>query len=366
MNLFLKMTLLSAIAASVTSATPVDLSGSWKLGLDDGDRALATTPPDWNFDDSIDLPNTLTLAGKGEPLSLAPVLDKVSLVNLHQRFSFVGPAWYQREIDVPVEWTGLDVQLELERVLWESRVWVNGTEAGLRDSLSTPHRYQLGALLKPGKNTLTLRIDNREKLPIGIGHAYTNATQTIWNGVVGKLTLTAFPKVRIETLRLRSAPERKVVVTLETLNSTGTPVSARTVVRLVHPDGRVISEHPRSLEVPSGTGTATFSISLGDMPVEWSEFDPRKYTVEASLSSSSGTSALRDSFGYRLFEAKARHLLINGRRVFLRGTLECSIFPKTGHPDMTGIEWEKIYTTAKAHGLNHLRFPLLVPAKGRF
>jgi hypothetical protein len=366
MRRFLKMTLLSAIVASVTSATQIDLSGSWKLGLDASDRALTTNPADWKFDDSIDLPNTLTLACKGDPLALAPVLDKVSLANLHQRFSFVGPAWYQREIEVPVDWTGLDVQLELERVLWESRVWVNGTEAGLRDSLSTPHRYQIGTLLKPGKNTLTLRIDNREKLPIGIGHAYTNATQTIWNGVVGKLTLKALPKVRIETLRLRSAPERKVVVTLETLNSTGTPVSASTMVRLIHPDGRVISEHPRSLEVSSGTGTATFSISLDDTPVEWSEFDPRKYTIEASLSSSSGTSALRDSCGYRLFEAKGRHLSINGRRVFLRGTLECSIFPKTGHPDMTGIEWEKIYTTAKAHGLNHLRFHSWCPPKVAF
>lgn len=364
---FLRSFLLSAVVCGIAcAATPVDLSGEWRLALDPNDQGLAAGPEKWSFNDSIRLPATLTLAGKGDPLALKPTLDKTSLVNLHQRFSFVGPAWYQREVEVPADWTGMDVRLELERVLWESRLWVNGKEAGLRDSLSVPHRYELGRLLVPGKNTLTLRIDNREKLPIGVGHAYTNATQTIWNGVVGKMILTNVPKVRVESLRLRPEAGGKVKVTLGTLNSTGKEASAKYSVRVIHPDGRVLPAVAKTLEVPSGEGSEAFSIALGDNPVEWSEFDGRKYAVEVSLESPAGVSQIRDSFGYRLFKADGRHLLINGRPVFLRGTLECCIFPKTGHPDMTGTEWEKIFTTAKAHGLNHIRFHSWCPPKVAF
>ncbi|MEY4490149.1 MAG: Beta-galactosidase [Verrucomicrobiota bacterium] len=366
MNHFIKMTGLVMTLCGYASSAPADLSGQWKLMLDQGDGGVTASPACLNFTDSIHLPNTLTLAGKGQPLALAPELGKASLVNLHQRFSFVGPAWYQRDIEVPGDWSDRDVQLELERVLWESRLWVNGTEAGMRDSLSTPHRYELGRLLRPGRNTLTLRIDNREKLPIGIGHAYTNATQTIWNGVAGKMTITAVSRLRVDTLRLRPEVGGNLKITLGMLNSSGKPLAARLAVRVLHPDGGVISETAKSLDAISGESTDSFTVSLGGAPVEWSEFDPRKYTVEVTLESAAGTSVIRDSFGYRLFKAEGRHLLVNDRQVFLRGTLECCIFPKTGHPDMVGNEWEKIFTTAKAHGLNHLRFHSWCPPKVAF
>ena len=50
--------------------------------------------------------------------------------------------------------------LHLERVHWQSTVWVDGREAGKGDSLGTPHEFDLGELT-PGKHVLTLRIDNR-------------------------------------------------------------------------------------------------------------------------------------------------------------------------------------------------------------
>ena len=202
--------MVSAFLVRIALSQPddtIDLAGEWRLALDAGDLGLAGGPASWRFNDTISLPNTLTLAGKGEPLRMEPKLDKETLANLHQRFSHVGPAWYQRDFEMPPAWAGMDVQLEIERVLWESRLWINGKDAGMRDSLCVPHRHDVGGLIQPGKNTLTLRIDNREKFPIGIGHAYTNATQTIWNGAIGGIRLTARPKARLDRLRLR--PRRR-------------------------------------------------------------------------------------------------------------------------------------------------------------
>jgi hypothetical protein len=344
----------------------ISLSGVWRLALDPRDEGLKGGPDTVRFDDTISLPNTLTTAGKGEPLTLVPALNKEVLASLHQRYSYLGPAWYQRDFEVPADWSGKDVELELERVLWESRLWVNGKGAGLQDSLSTPHRYDLSGLIKPGKNTLTLRIDNREKLPIGVGHAYTNATQTIWNGVVGNLELRARPKVRISTLHLRSGEGGKMVARIAATNGGEKAVSARYQLDVIHPDGRRMPPLSFSRTIPAWTSDHEVTVELGPQRAEWSEAEPLLYRVEAQVTSDSGESAAASTFGYRRFEAKGRDLLINGRPVFLRGTLECCIFPKTGHPDMTGREWEKIFATAREHGLNHLRFHSWCPPRVAF
>ena len=360
-----RLAFLSFLLTAALAGETLDLAGEWKLALDPGDTGLAAGPGGWRFDDTIRLPNTLTLAGKGEPLTRTSKLDKETLQELHQRHAYIGPAWYQREIEIPASWAEKDVVMELERVIWETRLWVNGREAGTQDSLSTPHRFDISSLLRSGSNTLTLRIDNREKAPIGIGHAYTNATQTIWNGVVGKLALTALPKARVEALRLRSAGNR-VAATVTLQNSTGAPISADITVEVTHPDGRKMPPVALKHSLPPGGSSREIVIDLGATPALWDEFSPALYHVDARLSSKTGESSVRESYGHRTFTAAGRKLLINGRPTFLRGTLECCIFPKTGHPDMTGVEWERICATLKAHGLNHLRFHSWCPPRAAF
>lgn len=352
-------------ATACHAADTLDLSGEWKLALDPGDLGLAAGPAGWNFPDTIKLPGTLTLAGKGTPLTRPPTLDKETLQGLHQRHSFVGPAWYQREVEIPAAWANKDIILELERVIWQSRLWINGNDAGTRDSLSTPHRFVLANPLRPGRNTLTLRIDNRELLPIGVGHAYTNATQTIWNGVVGKFNLTAVPKARVDHLRLRS-DGNQIAATLTLHNSTSAPVSATIAVRVTHPDGRTMPPVTLPCSLPPGASTKDFNIPLGSSPALWSEFSPALYQITGTLQSPAGVSTVRENYGHRRITAEGRKLLINGSQIFLRGTLECAVFPKTGHPDMTGSEWEKICTTLKAYGLNHLRFHSWCPPRAAF
>ena len=57
---------------------------------------------------------------------------------------------------------------------------------------------------------------------------------------------------------------------------------------------------------------------------------------------------------------------MNGRKAFLRGTLECAIFPKTGHPPTDVDSWRRIVRIAKAHGLNMIRFHSWCPPEAAF
>ncbi|HEY8894212.1 MAG TPA: glycoside hydrolase family 2 TIM barrel-domain containing protein, partial [Niastella sp.] len=71
-------------------------------------------------------------------------------------------------------------------------------------------------------------------------------------------------------------------------------------------------------------------------------------------------------FGMRSFETQGTQFTINGRLLFLRGTLECAIFPKTGFPPTDSESWTRIFKIARSYGLNHLRFHSWTPPAAAF
>jgi hypothetical protein len=110
-----------------------------------------------------------------------------------------------------------------------------------------------------------------------------------------------------------------------------------------------------------------YILEMPDDIQSWDEFSPVTYTLETNLMS--GENVLQtqtSSFGFREVKAEGKNLLINGGPLFLRGTLECAIFPLTGHPPVTVDEWIKLYKSAKAYGLNHIRFHSWCPPKAAF
>ena len=122
---------------------------------------------------------------------------------------YSGVAWYQRDFKVPKSWSGKRIVLSLERPHWETQVWLDGKMIGTNDSLSTPHEYDFGQI-DPGKHTLTIRVDNRLVVNIGVNsHAITDHTQGNWNGIVGNIELRATPSVWLEDVQVYPNVEKK-------------------------------------------------------------------------------------------------------------------------------------------------------------
>jgi hypothetical protein len=71
---------------------------------------------------------------------------------------FGGTARYETEFTLPVDAKADDWRLDLGDVRETARIYVNGQEVDLLWSL--PMRANIGASLKPGKNTLTLEVTN--------------------------------------------------------------------------------------------------------------------------------------------------------------------------------------------------------------
>src|SRR5690606_29569271 len=82
---------------------------------------------------------------------------------------------------------------------------------------------------------------------------------------------------------------------------------------------------------------------MGDAPLLWDEFNPNLYTMEVTLRGNDVEHHTRETFGMREFSTEGTQFMINGRPVFLRGTMEGAIFPKTGYPPTDEDEWTRIF-----------------------
>jgi hypothetical protein len=71
-------------------------------------------------------------------------------------------------------------------------VYVDGELVDSCNFISTPQRYLLPKKVKPGKHLLEIVVDNGRGVPdqvYGSSHAYTEDTQTNWNGIIGRIEL---------------------------------------------------------------------------------------------------------------------------------------------------------------------------------
>ena len=378
---------------SVSAQQVISLSGAWDFLMGDPIGYTGGTPQ--NYDDYVMLPGSMLTNGKGLPVSVRtqwtgslydssfyfnPYMEPYRRDSLPVKFPFfltperhyVGAAWYHRSVYVPKSWADQRVTLFLERPHIETKVYVNGHEAGRQMSLSTPHRYDITSYLEVGqKNDISIRVYNGiENVCVGQdSHSVTDQTQGNWNGIVGRIELQAQQKkLNIRNVRITpNAARRSVSVEVELENHVDG-------VRLFPNQNYYVSVSVRSvgpwqqepIHVVVGEealgSKRKFDISLGENARLWDEFEPNLYelTVEA------GDDIYQTTFGLRDIGIDGRQLTLNGRPVFLRGTVENCCFPATGYPPTDEQEWLRIFRKCKEYGLNHVRLHSYCPPEAAF
>jgi hypothetical protein len=359
-------------AAALLGQDTLDLSGTWGFQFDSPDFERAFENSGAHRDalrDRVELPGTTDSNHKGIRTTGRPIN------RLSRLYEYTGPAWYEREVEIPKSWEGRSIELYLERVLWISTVYVDGAQAGTVKSFSTPHSHDLSALLTPGKHRISICVDNR--VPQGFdrwSHAFSEYTQTDWNGIVGKIELRARERVHIAEVQVYPDVETKQArVVCRIANPDGEPVDAQLQVSVIATFGRKnlpVIPPPVPVRGTDKTLEATVVVPMGDGASLWDEFSPNLYNADATLTLQGANPARTDArsavFGMRDYSQNGAHFTVNGRPVFLRGTLECAVFPLTGYPDMTVEGWRRICATVKEYGLNHIRFHSWCPPEAAF
>ena len=336
------------------------LDGSWQVKLDEDNELVKKFPERCKIEGLIELPASLAEKGFGYKT------EGADFGSLTPEYKYIGKAWYTKEIEIPDSWINKDIELFLERVLWESRVFIDGKELTRQDALGTPHVHRVGKIA-PGKHKITILVNNEMIHNIGNkGHAYGEATQSIWNGITGKMELRAFDPIRIESVRtfpdinndelkiefrIKSESIKKIKVGYSIISVTA---------------GKEVLQGEIKRQLSAENNLFFVNIPVNGRMKKWSEFNPEVYILRTNLDSGKFTDMHETEFGFYQVGHDGTKVLINNKPVFLRGNLDCVHFPLTGYASCSVGDWERIFRIYKEYGFNHARFHAWCPPEAAF
>lgn len=372
----------------------ISLAGEWKFSIDSLDQGIEQQ---WYMDElpeTVILPGSMAENGKGHEVKVTTdwtgdIVDRSYFTDdRYEKYRlpgnikipfwlkpvkyYKGVAWYQKKIGLPEKWEGKRIILFLERCHWESKLFINGYEAGSENSLAVPHEYDITPFVKSGDNTITVRIDNRVVIPIGVNsHSISDHTQSNWNGITGEISLRTSSDVFIDEIKITPDIEKKVaraIISIKNPDNIDFKGSLKVRASLFNSDAKQTLPYKNVTIVTNSDKHQVVLNYKIKKPRLWSEFDPSLYRLEAVLTQKGKgvVDSYSEDFGMREFRARGTRFEINGHPVFLRGTLECCIFPLTGYPPSDVTSWEKVYGTMKEYGLNHVRFHSWCPPEAAF
>ncbi len=371
----------------------IHLAGKWTFKPDPADKGIEEQWFRKDLTDTIHLPGSMTTNGKGDEISLhtpwtGSIFDsswffKPEYAKYRQPGNikvpfwlqpakyYKGAAWYRKKIVIPSTWKNKHIELFLERCHWETVIWVDNIKIGMANHLGTPHIFDLSETLSPGTHYITVRVDNRVK-EIRVGqnsHSISDHTQGNWNGMTGKLLLSARPDFYIDAVRLYPDVFKKRVIAqidIQSKSSAHKKVALQLLAKTKGNSDDVLKPLKQSLTLKEGNNKIEVVYPMGDNPMLWDEFHPNLYSMLVQISRGKEHDIKNIGFGMREFIAKGTQFTINGRPTFLRGTLECAIFPKTGYPPTDVASWMKVFKAARSYGLNHMRFHSWCPPEAAF
>ena len=371
----------------------IHLSGEWRFQVDSLDKGVQKQWFNKNLADKIKLPGSMTTNVKGNDITVntpwtGSIVDSSWFFkpeyaqyrkpgNIKVPFwlqpvkYYKGAAWYQKTVSIPPSWEGKYLELFIERSHWETTVWVDNKQIGMQNSLATAHIFDLTKALSSGTHQLTIRIDNRIK-DFNVGensHSISDHTQSNWNGMVGQLYIVAHPALYIDDVQLYPDVQKKQVVARIRINNiSGKLIRAniQLIAKSNNPKGEKLKLLTKAIEVKGDSLNLEIVYPMGNNPLLWDEFHPNLYSLKISLNGGGNSEDKEVNFGMRDFSTRGTQFTINGRITFLRGTLECAVFPKTGYPPTDMSSWMKIFKICRSYGLNHIRFHSWCPPEAAF
>ncbi len=320
----------------------LSLNGDWAFHLAPRPEAVPEDFPQTGFDDSswgrLPVPSNWTLHGH----------DRPHYTNVQMPFAGTAPnvpadnptGLYRRWFEVPSDWDGQRVVLNVggaESVLY---VWVNGQAVGMGKDSRLPQEFDITPFLRKGEpNLLCCAVIKWSDA------TYVEDQDQWWMGGIHRsVFLRATPVSHIGDVFARgdlsedfSTGKFRVSVKLG-----GPAVDGHEVqVQLFDAQGQAVLETPLRRKIKGSIDRySPYGRPLGDVAFEvdiptprlWSSESPYLYRAVVSLHVGDGPEieASACNIGFRRVELGDRELLINGKAVMIRGMNRHEHDPVTG------------------------------------
>ncbi len=340
----------------------IDLSGKWNFSLDQQNRGENEQWYHTQLKDSIWLPGTTDTNKKGtQNLNW-------QLNHLTRKYTYIGKAWYQKQLNIPSNWKSYDVELLLERTK-STKIWINNRFVGEQKTLSASQKFIITNYLVTGSNTITISVDNSlSEFPVRNNpHALAEHTQTNWNGIIGEISLKAFNKTRFSFIdAILDKNNNKLNLRFVTNNDIK-HANLTCFANGIYENDDELKKQTFSLKNIHKNDTITINYSLHKSYKKWSHIEPNlyKFNFQFTIDNKSQQFITKD-IGIRSVEIRNNHFYINGNKTFIISKHDACIFPLTGYPPMTKDEWIRQMKISKEYGFNSYRFHSWTPPKACF
>ena len=252
-------------------------------------------------------------------------------------FFYEGTVWFEKDFNYKKSSQTKGI-LHFGAVNYDAKVYVNGKLAGTHVGGYTPFNFDVTNLLVDGNNFVVVKVDNKR-------HKDNVPTVNMdwWNygGITRDVTLAQVPNIYIEDYLVQlDKKDRTKISGWVKLNSE----TANQSVSITIPELKI-----KKSITTDAKGMAYFEIKTN--PVLWTPEKPKLYDVTIGKADES----IADKIGFRTIETKGKEILLNGKKVFLRGI---SIHEEA--PFRSGRAWSTedavtLLTWAKELGCNYVR-----------
>jgi len=347
-------------------AYAMSLNGSWRYWFAESPEESPEGFEAVGFDDSgweaIEVPSNVEMLGYGEPIyfnvhyPFDPTLESV--------FDFPtiptdgnGVSSYRRTFEVPADWEGRHVFLQLDGVDSAFYLWVNGRRVGYSQDSRAGAEFDITPFLVDGENVLAVQV-----------YRWSDGTwlekQDMWNlsGIFRNVRLWSGASTHIRDIEIEAS--------LNETRTKGTLEVAVDVARLVESESLVIatatlwgSAAHEGMVLSLGENDSIESCGEKEIvltgvvenPRLWSAEDPQLYRLELSVGTGEQDSELVVlQIGFRDVAIRDGVLKVNGNPVMIKGVNRHEHNPDTGHY-VTEEEMIADILLLKQHGFNAVR-----------
>ena len=259
---------------------------------------------------------------------------------------YEGAIWMKRDFDYQKKDNKRAI-LYFGAVNYDARVWVNGQFAGRHLGGFTPFNFDVTDMVKDGKNTVILLINNKR-------HAEAVPTQIFdwWNygGITRDVMLVDVDPIYIENYICHLLPQpigkkRQIEFSVK-LNK----AKAGKEITLSIPELK-LKQTVTTNDEGKATMILTTSSSKKNAIQLWSPESPKLYQVDICMDGQT----LTDEIGFRTIEAKGKQILLNGNPIFLKGICLHEEKPNGGGRANNTEDAHTLLSWAKELGCNFVR-----------
>jgi beta-galactosidase len=317
------------------------LNGSWKFHLapcpeevpdgfqsedfDVSGWAEISVPGNWQLQGFNDIPIYTNVVYPFPPNP--PFVPKENPTGCYRHSFNVDPSWLERRII-----------LDFESVDSAFYLWVNGQEVGYSQDSRLPAEFDVTSYVGAGRNTIAVQV-----MRYSDGSYLEDQDMWLLSGIQRDVILYSKPQICLEDYIVRTVLDNRYedgVLQVETQITTTPGLRAYSIEAMLYDaDGQPVLATPPTAhfndrmlhQTEIKTGWAVISQPIPN-PHKWTAETPYLYRLVLTLKDPQGTALDVEScrVGFRQVEIKDGLILLNGKRLVLRGVDRHEHHPERG------------------------------------